>query len=227
MPCADGCAPVASVVPTASTNSAKNTPDARINNYTRLQPSLAKIGVQLDTRTVTSLVREERGAATRLLSSLRMNLDAMVRDVEKAKVGTRLGQTAMSARTVPSLGVAESFRRAGAFNTARSGYDSQIARQFETTLRVNEDRPNLVMEQAHVARFAQEKYRHQERVVADHVAKKEEMLRELRDRRVLAAAENATLDGRWDRSVRSGTVEEPDVCIVEHKGLDDAVRTVL
>ena len=163
--------------------SAKNTPDARINNYTRLQPSLAKIGVQLDTRTVTSLVREERGAATRLLSSLRMNLDAMVRDVEKAKVGTRLGQTAMSARTVPSLGVAESFRRAGAFNTARSGYDSQISRQFETTLRVNEDRPNLVMEQAHVARFAQEKYRHQERVVADHVAKKEEMLRELRDRR--------------------------------------------
>ena len=47
--------------------SGKNTPDARINNYTRLQPSLGKIGVQLDTRTVTSLVREERGAATRLL----------------------------------------------------------------------------------------------------------------------------------------------------------------
>ena len=163
--------------------SAKNTPDARINNYTRLQPSLAKIGVQLDTRTVTSLVREERGAATRLLSSLRMNLDAMVRDVEKAKVGTRLGQTAMSARTKPSLGVAESFRRAGAFNTARSGYDSQISRQFETTLRVNEDRPNLVMEQAHVARFAREKYRHQERVVADHVARKEEMLLELQTRR--------------------------------------------
>ena len=163
--------------------SAKNTPDARINNYTRLQPSLAKIGVQLDTRTVTSLVREERGAATRLLSSLRMNLDAMVRDVEKAKVGTRLGQTAMSARTKPSLGVAESFRRTGTFNTARRGYDSQISRQFETTLRVNEDRPNLVMEQAHVAHFAQEKYRHQERVVADHVARKEEMLRELQHRR--------------------------------------------
>ena len=163
--------------------SAKNTPDARINNYTRLQPSLAKIGVQLDTRTVTSLVREERGAATRLLSSLRMNLDAMVRDVEKAKVGTRLGQTAMSARTKPSLGVAESFRRTGAFNTARRGYDSQISRQFETTLRVNEDRPNLVMEQAHVAHFAQEKYRHQERVVADHVARKEEMVRELQHRR--------------------------------------------
>ena len=32
--------------------SGKNTPDARINNYTRLQPSLGKIGVQLDTRTV-------------------------------------------------------------------------------------------------------------------------------------------------------------------------------
>ena len=107
----------------------------------------------------------------------------MVRDVEKAKVGTRLGQTAMSARTKPSLGVAESFRRTGAFNTARRGYDSQISRQFETTLRVNEDRPNLVMEQAHVAHFAQEKYRHQERVVADHVARKEEMLRELQHRR--------------------------------------------
>jgi len=100
--------------------SGKNTPDARINNYTRLQPSLGKIGVQLDTRTVTSLVREERGAATRLLSSLRMNLDAMVRDVEKAKVGTKLGRTAMSAGTKPSLGVAESFRRTGNFNNRQA-----------------------------------------------------------------------------------------------------------
>ena len=163
--------------------SGKNTPDARINNYTRLQPSLGKIGVQLDTRTVTSLVREERGAATRLLSSLRMNLDAMVRDVEKAKVGTKLGRTAMSAGTKPSLGVAESFRRTGNFNTAKRAYDSQNFRNFETTLRVNEDRPNLVMEQAHVAHFAEEKYRHQERVVSDHNAKKEEMLRELQSRR--------------------------------------------
>jgi hypothetical protein len=89
----------------------------------------------------------------------------------------------MSAGTKPSLGVAESFRRTGNFNTAKRAYDSQNFRNFETTLRVNEDRPNLVMEQAHVAHFAEEKYRHQERVVSDHNAKKEEMLRELQSRR--------------------------------------------
>jgi hypothetical protein len=54
-----------------------------------LQPTLSKLGVQLDTRTVTAIVREEKGIAARLVYMLKMSLDSIVRDVQTSKLTGR------------------------------------------------------------------------------------------------------------------------------------------
>ena len=146
----------------------KNTPDARINNYTRLQPTLAKLGVPLDTRVVTSLVREERGVASRLVYRLKSVVDSVVRDVERSKrgtIGTLAKTTAVPTRSNAVL--TESHRSVGAFNTAKAARASADAKIFEDTIRAAEAKPNHLMEEAAVSRFRAEGER-QDRDVFEH-----------------------------------------------------------
>lgn len=86
----------------------KRTPDAMVNNYTRLQASTGecerrcpcryvsmlhhawlqpqasfqKLGIKFDSRTANALMREEPGVALRLLYSLKQNLTQMHKDVQ-------------------------------------------------------------------------------------------------------------------------------------------------
>jgi hypothetical protein len=147
----------------------KNTPDARINNYTRLQPTLAKLGVPLDTRVVTSLVREERGVASRLVYRLKSVVDSVVRDVERSKrgtIGTLAKTTAVPTRSNAVL--TESHRSVGAFNTAKAARASADAKIFEDTIRAAEAKPNHLMEEAAVSRFRAEGERQGPRRVRAH-----------------------------------------------------------
>lgn len=47
------------------------TPEAMINNFTRLQPTLKSLGIKFDTRRANALVREDKGAASQLLNEIR------------------------------------------------------------------------------------------------------------------------------------------------------------
>jgi hypothetical protein len=47
------------------------TPDALINNFTRLHPVLKEIGVKFDTRVAQSLIRQERGVASKVLYGIK------------------------------------------------------------------------------------------------------------------------------------------------------------
>lgn len=49
----------------------KPTPEAIINNFTRLQQTLKSLGIKFDTRRANSLVREDKGAASELLHEIR------------------------------------------------------------------------------------------------------------------------------------------------------------
>ena len=49
------------------------------------QPSLQKLGVHLNARAVTSIVREKRGVTSRLLVQLKSAVDAMVRGVQRCR----------------------------------------------------------------------------------------------------------------------------------------------
>ena len=121
------------------------------------QPSLQTLGVPLDARAVTSIVREERGVATRLLVQLKSVLDAMVRDVEQSK---RAGVSALarsaSLPTKPSLSVAQSHRGVGAFNSRLSTRRDADAKIFNDVVRARETRPNALMETSRVRAFLAE-----------------------------------------------------------------------
>ena len=106
---------------------------------------------------MTSIVREERGVATRLLVQLKSVLDAMVRDVEQSK---RAGVSALarsaSLPTKPSLSVAQSHRGVGAFNSRLSTRRDADAKIFNDVVRAREARPNALMGTSRVRAFLQE-----------------------------------------------------------------------
>ena len=47
------------------------TPDAMINNFTRLYPTFKHLGVKLDSNVANALIRQEKGVATRLLYAIK------------------------------------------------------------------------------------------------------------------------------------------------------------
>ena len=49
----------------------KPSPEAMINNFTRLQPTLKSLGIKFDTRRANALVREDKAAASQLLHEIR------------------------------------------------------------------------------------------------------------------------------------------------------------
>ena len=130
------------------------------------QPTLSKLGVQLDTRTVTSVVREEKGVASKLVYQLKMKLDVMSRDVEKSKLGGTLGRT-VTARTRPSRAVADSYLGVGSFNSAHAAYETAKSKIFEDVVRSREIKPNFLLEEAATVRFRAEGER-QAADVLDH-----------------------------------------------------------
>jgi hypothetical protein len=47
------------------------TPDAMINNFTRLHPTFKHLGIKLESNVVNALIREERGVAAQLLYNIK------------------------------------------------------------------------------------------------------------------------------------------------------------
>ena len=50
---------------------ASGTPDAMINNYTRLQPTLRALGVKFSSNVANALIREDRGVALKVLYDIK------------------------------------------------------------------------------------------------------------------------------------------------------------
>lgn len=50
---------------------ASGTPNAMINNFTRMQPTLKHLGIRLDSRRANSLMCEEKGVAAQLIYDIR------------------------------------------------------------------------------------------------------------------------------------------------------------
>lgn len=48
---------------------------AKIDNFTKLQPTLRKLQVKFDSKMIDGIMKEERGVALRLLYQLKMSLE--------------------------------------------------------------------------------------------------------------------------------------------------------
>ena len=103
------------------------------------------------------MVREERGAASRLLVQLKSVLDAMVRDVEQSK-RRDVSELARSASlpSRPTLSITESHRGVGAFNSRLKTRRDADAKIFGDVVRARETSNNALMETARVSHFIQE-----------------------------------------------------------------------
>jgi hypothetical protein len=163
----------------------KNTPDARINNFTRLQPTLWKLGVPLDARAVTSIVREEKGVAAKLLVHLKSVLDALIRDVERSKASS-IGGLARSQTvpTRPTIAVLEQHRGVGMFNSKKLKHESVTTKIFNDLVRTKELAPNQMLETARLSQFYQEGERQRLEVETQIADRKQGLTEKAIDRRV-------------------------------------------
>lgn len=55
----------------------KARPDTGTGNYQRLGPTLSRLGIRLDARTVSALIAHERGAAGQLLYSIKQAVGSL------------------------------------------------------------------------------------------------------------------------------------------------------
>jgi hypothetical protein len=49
----------------------QHSPDAMINNFTRVQPTLKSLGIKFDSKRANALMREQKGVASQLLYEIR------------------------------------------------------------------------------------------------------------------------------------------------------------
>ena len=130
-------------------------------------------------------MREEKGVASKLLVHLKSVLDAMVRDVEKAKTSTISGLAkTQTLPTRPSLSVAEQHRTTGNFNSLRQKSDQVTTKIFNDVVRTKEQRPNTLMETARLSKFYQEGERQQIEVEEAIANRRTGLSNEVIDRRI-------------------------------------------
>lgn len=109
---------------------ASGTPDARINNFTRLQASLSKLGIRLDSRAANSIMTEEKGVAARLLYTVKAKVDELQKNMAASRLSTRFA-TRTSVETRPSFAVLEK----QAHRSAKEHYERSKAVMFEDIMR--------------------------------------------------------------------------------------------
>ncbi|KAG1668074.1 hypothetical protein FOA52_010484 [Chlamydomonas sp. UWO 241] len=136
----------------------QRTPDAMVNNYTRLQASFQKLGIKFDSRTANSLMREEPGVALRLLYSMKQNLGQLHKDMTKfqhtGKLGKELGA---------SVPVGRPLLDAQQHNTKKEPHSNGQQRFFEESMRKKAGSANALMESLHLRQYMEEMYRQERR----------------------------------------------------------------
>lgn len=109
---------------------ASGTPDARINNFTRLQDSLLKLGIRLDSRMANAIMTEEKGVAARLLYTIKVKTDALHKNLAASRRSTQFA-TRTGVETRPSYAVLEK----QAHRTEKQRFEESRALMFEDIMR--------------------------------------------------------------------------------------------
>ena len=64
-------------------------PDAMVNNFTRVQPVLTRLGISFDARMANAIMTEERGVAAKLVYSIKSKVDTLKNTLQDSRrVGT-------------------------------------------------------------------------------------------------------------------------------------------
>eukprot|EP00775_Hariotina_reticulata_P002553 gene2553-2855_t len=129
----------------------KGKPDAYLRNYTKLQPTLAKLGVPLDTRTARALINKEAGLAGKVLYNIKQAVSAMNATTQVLEHSGKTMQQ-FGVRTTPTQGMLDVQQH----KSEQAVYETGNLKFFEDVMRKHIDNPNVLMESLHLKRFADE-----------------------------------------------------------------------
>ncbi|CAG9461598.1 unnamed protein product [Pedinophyceae sp. YPF-701] len=125
------------------------TPDARINNFNRLQKSLKTLGISMDSRKANAIMTEEKGFVMRLLYQIKSKVASLHKGLNATTgaTGRTAGGAAGGAR--PTYGLLEK----QSHRSQHAAYRRSQADQLDRTLRRTAGNPKVLMQGLHLQRF--------------------------------------------------------------------------
>lgn len=125
------------------------TPEAKTSNFTRLQPTFIKLGLQFDARKAQSLAKREPGLALKVLYGIKQAFN----EQHKNMLASYSAPLAMQSRTrSPDRGVLETTT----FNSIKEPFNEANLQYFETLLRGKQPNVKKLMEGVHLKKFHNE-----------------------------------------------------------------------
>lgn len=125
-------------------------PDAMINNFTRLHPTMTQLGVPFDARVANRVMLGEAGVVPQILYQVRMQVTGMERDIVTSKADGKLAKT-LHVTTKPTLTLLEA--RA---NSTKAPFDEHAQYSFEKTIRHTSENPNAIRESMVLSPFTRQ-----------------------------------------------------------------------
>ena len=124
------------------------TPNAKVNNFKRLQPTLRNLKIKIDSRIANDIIQEKPGAALGLLHKIR----SVVQDLHS-------GDLAVQRRLLTSIATGKGARGREAFEDIESHF-------YEERLRLTADNPKQLRMAHHLRQFTVEGQRQERERVA-------------------------------------------------------------
>ena len=116
----------------------KHTPEAMVANFSRLQQTLGRMGIELTSQTANQIMAGVNGVAAELLYQIKVRLDTLRQELgTNNESGSYLSRT-LGVSTKPSLGLLEARQAKG----ERKRYDAVISKVFEDTLKTRAQNPS-------------------------------------------------------------------------------------
>ena len=128
------------------------TPDAKINNFTRLQLTLSKLKIKIDSNSASAIMTGEKGVAAKYIYDIKIALDSIEKELLLGNM-TKSGKASM--RTKPSLALLDASKN----DTGRLSYTNKMHEIFEHNVRRRVPDPGVLREALHLQKFSAEKAR--------------------------------------------------------------------
>ena len=166
----------------------KDSPDAKLANFQRLQPTFRSLNIKFDSHSANQLMTEEPGIAMQLLQELKVKLDVAQPVGSRAPTGRSRGSTALLLTTNRMA--------------SKSKFKQMEESAYDTTLRLKTADPREFRIANHLRAFEEEAIRQQrEAEVMDalDMMTKQQRLADGRDMLRTKLAENRAYLQDWER----------------------------
>ncbi|QDZ23339.1 hypothetical protein A3770_10p58570 [Chloropicon primus] len=136
-----------------------DSPDAMINNFTRLQLTFSKLKIKLDSSSASAIMSGEKGVAARFVYDIKVAMDTFRKELSAGN--NTYSHSNFGVETKPSLALLETKA-----NSDRVNYTNKMHEIFEHNVRRRVPDPGTIREAVHLHKFSAERAR-QERKVAE------------------------------------------------------------